>query len=289
MTESDIRPASISFQGKGVRLAGDRWEPSAARRGTVLFLHGGGQTRHSWGRAAERVARSGWAAVTLDARGHGDSEWASDEGYSLDAFVDDLYAVIEALDDVPVLVGASLGGLTSLAAAGERPGCAAGVVLVDVTPRISAAGRERIVAFMAGAPNGFGSLEEVADAIHAYNPHRRRPRSLDGLRKNVRQRADGRWYWHWDPRFLDFGDEPSRDIGEDRLADAARAVRVPTMLVRGSESDIVTDESVEDLRRLVPGARFEEVSAGHMVAGDDNDVFSAQLVDFLENDVAGRA
>ncbi|MFE3779289.1 alpha/beta fold hydrolase [Amycolatopsis sp. NPDC059090] len=275
----------VSFHGKGVRLAGDRWEPDGARRGTVLFLHGGGQTRHSWGRAAERVARDGWSTVTLDARGHGDSEWAPD-GYTLDAFVEDLYAVLEALGEVPVLVGGSLGGMTALTAAGERPGCAAGLVLVDVTPRISVAGRERIAEFMAGAPNGFASLEEVADAIHAYNPHRRRPRNLEGLRKNVRLRADGRWHWHWDPRILDCGDEPSRDSGEDRLADAARALEVPVMLVRGSESDVVTDASVENFRRLAPGARFEEVKAGHMVAGDDNDVFTSHLVDFLDRDVS---
>ncbi|WP_051790941.1 alpha/beta fold hydrolase [Amycolatopsis jejuensis] len=281
MTERSVQTTSVSFRGDGVRLAGDRWDPDGGAAGTVLFLHGGGQTRHSWGRAAERVARNGWATITVDARGHGNSEWAPDGRYSLDAFVEDLYGVLDALDELPVLVGASLGGITALAAAGERPGSAAGLVLVDVTPRISPEGRARIVEFMASAPDGFASLADVADAIHAYNPHRRRPRNLDGLRKNVRQRADGRWYWHWDPQFLDFGDEPSRDAAEDRLADAARALKIPAMLVRGSESDVVTDESVADLRRLVPGARFEEVAAGHMVAGDDNDVFTAHLVDFL--------
>lgn len=281
MPAPNVQNELVSFLNDGVRLVGDRRVPDGAPRGTVVFLHGGGQTRHSWGKAAERVARHGWTTVSLDARGHGDSGWAPDGRYTLDAFVGDLHAVLDALPEPPVLVGASLGGITALSAAGERPGCAAGLVLVDVAPRISTAGRARIIEFMAGAPDGFASLNEVADAVHAYNPHRRRPRNLDGLRKNVRQRENGRWYWHWDPKFLDFGDEPSRNTEADRLADAARALRIPTMLVRGSESDVVTAESVEDLRKLVPSARFEEVRAGHMVAGDDNDVFTTHLLDFL--------
>ncbi len=282
MADGWPRHTGVSFRAGDVRLVGDRWDPAGRpAQGVALLLHGGGQTRHSWGHTAERLAGHGWSAITVDARGHGDSDWAPDGVYTLDAFVSDLYAVVGSLDAVPVLVGASLGGITALAAVGERPGTAAGLVLVDVTPRIDRAGRARIMEFMAAAPHGFGSLEEVADAIQAYNPLRRRPRNLDGLRKNVRQRADGRWYWHWDPRFLQLGDEPARDATEARLDEAARRVNVPTMLVRGSKSDIVTDDSVDDLRRLIPGARIEQVAAGHMVAGDDNDIFTAQLLDFL--------
>ncbi|WP_337821577.1 alpha/beta fold hydrolase [Amycolatopsis sp. A1MSW2902] len=281
MTSRGVRTDPVSFPHNGVRLSGDHRAPDGAARGTAVFLHGGGQTRHSWRKTAERVAADGWTTISLDARGHGDSTWAPDGNYSLDSFVGDLYAVLDTLPEPPVLVGASLGGITSLAAAGERPGCAAGLVLVDVAPRTSEEGRARIAEFMAGAPDGFASLEEVADAIHAYNPHRPRPRSLDGLRKNVRQHANGRWYWHWDPKFLDVRDEPNRDAEADRLARAARSLRVPTMLVRGSQSDVVTAESVEDLRRLLPSARFEEVQAGHMVAGDDNDIFTKHLLDFL--------
>jgi pimeloyl-ACP methyl ester carboxylesterase len=121
--------------------------------------------------------------------------------------------------------------------------------------------------------------------VQAYNPHRPRPRSLEGLKKNVRRRADGRWYWHWDPRYLQFGDQPTRNAATPRLYRAAGNVTVPTLLVRGSHSDIVTSEGAAELLELIPSARVVEAAAGHMVAGDDNDIFATHVVDFLTNQV----
>ncbi|CAM3701157.1 alpha/beta fold hydrolase [Smaragdicoccus niigatensis] len=286
---SHIEPVPETFLGHdGLRLAADRWPTKTVPKlGTVLFLHGGGQTRHSWGRTARRMAESGWEAITLDARGHGDSEWAPSGRYALDDFAGDLRSVVAAIGEAPVLIGASLGGITSLVTEGENPGTSTGLVLVDIAPRIEAAGRDKIIAFMASAPNGFASLEEVADAVQAYNPHRERPQNLDGLRKNVRLHRDGRWYWHWDPRFLDVSDEPKRDMNEDRLYEAARRVQVPTLLVRGKASDVVTPEGAAELLELIPTASSVEVSAGHMVAGDDNDVFTTHLAEFLSERVRG--
>ena len=190
-------------------------------RGTALLLHGGGQTRHSWKRTAERLAADGWTTITLDTRGHGDSGWSADADYSMDAFVGDLLGVCATLPEPPVIIGASLGGLTALVAEGENPGTARALVLVDVAPRVEDEGTSRIHDFMAGAPEGFASLDEVADAVAGYNTHRPRPKNVDGLRKNVRLREDGRWHWHWDPAFIRGGDEPRRD-GPERFADAAR-------------------------------------------------------------------
>jgi len=267
----------------GIRLAGQRWtpDPESAQAGIALLLHGGGQTRHSWHGTAARLASHGWLAITVDTRGHGDSQWAPDGDYSLDAFAGDLYAIVDTLDQPPVVIGASLGGMTALVAEGERPGLSRGLVLVDIAPRIEVAGRDRIQAFMNSAPTGFASLDEVADAIQAYNPHRPRPRNLDGLTKNVRQHADGRWYWHWDPRFLRLGDEPARAVDTERRYRAARGITVPTLLVRGTRSDIVTPEAAAELLTLIPTATAVEVTAGHMIAGDDNDVFTVQLLEFL--------
>jgi pimeloyl-ACP methyl ester carboxylesterase len=275
---------AVTYSGNGnVRLAAERWQPSAdqAPAGVALLLHGGGQTRHSWHGTAARLARLGWTTITTDARGHGDSQWAPDGDYSLDAFINDLYTIVDALDEPPVLIGASLGGMTAMVAQGERPGLARGLVLVDIAPRIERVGRERIQAFMASAPNGFASLKDVAEAIHAYNTHRPRPRNLDGVKKNVRQYADGRWYWHWDPRFLRVGDEPTRAIDTGRLYNAARKIAVPTLLVRGTRSDIVSPEAAAELLTLIPTANAVEVTAGHMIAGDDNDTFTTHLLDFL--------
>src|SRR5262249_53582244 len=160
---------------------------------------------HSWGTTTRVLADKGWRAYSLDLRGHGDSDWAEDGDYTLDSFAGDIVAVATALPQPPALVGASLGGLTSLVAIAEHPHLRVGsaLVLVDVAPRIEAAGRDRIGAFMSEhMTDGFASLEEVVDAVHQYNPHRPRPSDLTGLKKNLRQRDDGRWYWHWDPAFI---------------------------------------------------------------------------------------
>jgi non-heme chloroperoxidase len=272
---------SFSFDGAGVRLAGERWQGNAGG-GIVVLLHGGGQTRYSWRRTAQALAASGRTAVALDARGHGDSDWHPDQDYSLDAFASDLLAFVATLEAPPVLVGASLGGMTALTAVGEHPGLARGLVLVDVVVQVERKGVDRIRDFMSARPDGFASLEEAADAIAAYNPLRPRPRNLDGLRKNLRLGDDGRWRWHWDPSFMRIGDEPQREIDPLRLGAAAAGVTIPTLLVRGAHSDVVSDAGVADMLQRIPTARVADVAAaGHMVAGDDNDVFATALEGFL--------
>ncbi|KFZ77050.1 hypothetical protein ED92_38805 [Amycolatopsis sp. MJM2582] len=280
---------ATTFRGAhDLRLSADRWERSGSRRGTVLLLHGGGQTRHSWNRTARSLAEDGWQAWTLDTRGHGDSEWSPDGRYTLDDFTADLYAVVSQLDTKPVVVGASLGGRTALTAEGERPGTLAGLVLVDITHRTEHSGQSRVKRFMTGAPHGFASLAEAADAIAAYRPGRPRPRTLDGLKRNLRRREDGRWYWHWDPRFLG----PTADAGyysPERLDRAAHGIGVPTLLVRGLHSDVVTAESATEFLGLVPTARQVVVPADHMITGDDNDAFTAHLREFLATDIVESA
>ena len=257
----------------------------------VVLLHGGGQTRHAWGTTAQTLVDRGFRVVSLDLRGHGDSAWADDGDYTLDAFAADVRAVAATVDRRPVLVGASLGGITSLIAQGEAdpPGSlASAVVLVDVAHRLEPEGVSRIGEFMLAHIDGFADLEEVADAVAAYNPHRPRPTDLSGLRKNVRQRDDGRWYWHWDPRFLTgrFGstDETrSATMSPTRLVDAARSLDVPVLLVRGRVSDLLSEEGAQELLELVPQARYADVAgAGHMVAGDRNDLFNDAVVSFLD-------
>jgi pimeloyl-ACP methyl ester carboxylesterase len=278
-----VIPETFHYQGEGVQITGDRWA-SGGHGEIVVLLHGGGQTRHSWDRTAERLAAAGATAVTLDARGHGESDWHPDQDYSIDGFVGDLLAFAATLDRTPVLVGASLGGITALVAAGEHPGLAKGLVLVDVVVAVERAGVDRIKTFLTAHHDGFASLEDVAAAIEAYNPVRRRSRNLDGLRKNVRQRADGRWYWHWDPEFISNDDEPQRRIDRQRLQRAAAAITIPTLIVRGLQSDVVSDAGLADMQRLIPHAQIVEVQqAGHMVAGDDNDVFATRLAEFLSN------
>ncbi|WP_051637091.1 alpha/beta fold hydrolase [Rhodococcus sp. UNC363MFTsu5.1] len=278
---------TIEFRGGAGTIAADRWtsDDGLAGRGAVLMLHGGGQTRHSWNRAAATLSRDGWTVYTLDARGHGDSDWAPDGDYQVDSLVDDLRGVIDQLGEAPVLFGASLGGMTGLIAEGENPGLMRGLVLVDITPKVEPEGVKRIADFMQGNPDGFASLDEVADAVAAYQQHRSRPSNIEGLRRNVRERSNGRLYWHWDPAFAQpggMGDIITSDH-HGRMVAAAQGVEVPTLLVHGGKSDIVSTDGVEELLGLIPHATAVNVSAaGHMVAGDDNAVFTMEVGGFLD-------
>lgn len=276
-------PTTVIFEGfEGLRLVGDaRGEPGDW---PVLFLHGGGQTRHAWGRTAEVVAGHGWRTVTLDLRGHGESQWASDGDYSFTSFCADCVAVCDQLGCPPVIVGASLGGVSAMLAEGTSDRTvSSGLVLVDITPKADDRGIQRIREFMQSGMAGFASLEEAAAAIAAYTPNRRRSTNPEGLKKVLRER-DGRWFWHWDPRFIDRG---RTEVLPDRLAGlidvAVENIGVPTLLVRGSLSDVVTKASVDDFLSRMPDAAVVEVEgAAHMIAGDRNDAFSDAVVEFLE-------
>jgi pimeloyl-ACP methyl ester carboxylesterase len=271
----------------GLTLAADVGGPEDGP--TVVLFHGGGQTRHSWHGTWQFLVDAGWRAYSVDLRGHGDSDWSPDGDYTHEPFARDAYAIATALPTPPIFVGASLGGIASLLAIGEaedQTKVAKGLVLVDVANRIEVQGRDRIGDFMMGHLDGFDRLEDAADAIAAYNPHRPRPKDLSGLAKNLRQR-DGRWYWHWDPAFVNgkFGDRDETRtsvIADGRLDRAADNIKVPTLLVRGRSSDLLSEEGVRDFLARVPHAEFADVAgAGHMVAGDRNEVFNRAILDFL--------
>ncbi|SEP16490.1 alpha/beta fold hydrolase [Aquisalimonas asiatica] len=271
----------------GLRLAADAWgDPDAP---LVMLLHGGGQTRHAWKGAGEALGAAGYRAVAFDARGHGDSDWAGEGGYEQGVMVDDLNAVIRAFGDRPAaLVGASMGGGVGLLAAGEQRSDVAALVLVDIAPQMEQDGVARIMAFMQRHAGGFASLDEVAEAIQDYQPHRRRSANPDGLAKNVRQGADGRYYWHWDPAFL----QVRRDFEarRQRLESSARQLRVPTLLVRGALSDVLSEEGVQAFLADCPHAEYVNVSdARHMVAGDGNDIFLDSVRAFLGREVASES
>jgi non-heme chloroperoxidase len=142
------------------------------------------------------------------------------------------------------------------------------------------AGADAIEAFMRAHPEGFASVEEAADAVGAYLPHRPRPADISGLRKNLRHADDGRYYWHWDPRML----EGTRDaLYPDRFEKALASLQVPILLVRGVLSEIVGEADVAAFRAVAPAAEYVDVpDAAHMVAGDRNDIFTDAVVEFLD-------
>ena len=247
----------------------------------VLFLHGGGQTRASWNSSLASVAALGFRAIAYDASGHGESDWSRDGDYRLDTFASDLGSILDELCKPTILIGASLGGITSLLYLGERKSSwVRGLVLVDVTPRINPAGVQRILVFMTANPDGFASIADAAVAVRAYNPGRTRTASTSGLATNLRKR-DGRYFWHWDPAFFD-DRQTERESRQSRLDAAARRISVPALLIHAGRSDVVTEVEVRHLQKLVPHCRYHRIAkAGHMVSGDANTVFNDAIQEFL--------
>ena len=269
----------------GFFIAGEAWgNPSAP---PVLLVHGGGQTHHSWGDTARWLAERGYYAVAYDARGHGDSSWSPTADYLAEALVADLKSVIAQVGGKPALIGASMGGITALLAEGEAAqSLASAIVLVDIAPKAEQKGIERIFAFMsANMKEGFADLEEAAEAVAKYLPHRNKPKDNSRLEKNLRLR-NGRYYWHWDPKMLQLWQSISPEQAikqEEKLFDAAKNLVVPTLIIRGGMSDVVSEKVIAEFMDSVPNVQSVTVAgAGHMVAGDSNHAFSHAVVSFLE-------
>jgi pimeloyl-ACP methyl ester carboxylesterase len=271
--------ARVEIQAADLTLVADIEGPEEAS--TVVLLHGGGQTRHSWAGAMRALSERGYRVISYDARGHGDSGWSAAGAYGLDDRADDLAAVLYGTKAPFALVGASLGGATAIQAAarGLRP---AALALVDIVPDAEPQGVARIVNFMRGHPGGFATLDEAVDAVAAYNPERPRPSDPTGLMRNLRQGDDGRLRWHWDPRIV----ETEPHVHHDEVRRSARILAettLPVLLVRGLRSDVVSDAGVEAFRRMIPWLEVDDVAgAGHMVAGDRNDAFNAGVLSFLD-------
>lgn len=274
------------FQGnEGVELVADCY--GEARRGTVLLAHGGGQTRHAWDMACERLSLAGWRAVAMDLRGHGDSGWSPAGDYRIQRFAADLVEVAAQLGDRPALVGASLGGISGLVVeGGEAPGTFSSLTLVDITPQMDANGVAKVMGFMSErVDSGFASLEEAADFIGSYLPHRPRPRDLSGLSKNLRRGQDGRYRWHWDPRFVTSVREGRESYPAEGFTERMAQIRIPIHLIRGRLSELVSLDAVDAFLSAAPHAKFTDVEcAGHMVAGDRNDAFVDAVLGFLDGD-----
>jgi pimeloyl-ACP methyl ester carboxylesterase len=280
----------------GVALALERH--GAAHSPALVFAHGFGQTRHAWSLSAAALAGEGWQCITADARGHGESGWRADGVYEFEQFVDDLLDVARsavpaqlglarsAAPVKPILIGASMGGLLGLIAQAEHEVFRA-LVLVDVTPRWELAGVERILAFMRAHPDGFASVDEAVAAIAHYLPHRaeryrnEQPAS-ERLRKMLVPRDDGRLRWHWDPRLLERIAADAQNQ-QQHLIDAARRIRVPTLLISGEHSDIVSNSTIAEFQHCVPHAQHVRVArATHMIVGDRNDAFTDAVRAFIQ-------
>lgn len=277
----------LEFSGlEGNRLVADLFDGGGA---PVILMHGGGQTRRAWDKTARALAQAGRRALSVDLRGHGESDWVASGDYRFSTYGEEaaLLAreVAARFGAAPAIVGASLGGLSALGAEIVHGPMLDALVLVDVTPWMDPDGVDRIQGFMrTHSSDGFATLDQAADAIAAYLPHRKRPRALEGLAKNLRLGEDGRFRWHWDPRFLDgpLNVNAGAEVHLRRLQEGLPALDLPMLLVRGMLSELLHEREIRAFAAAAPNAQIIDVGgAGHMVAGDRNDIFAAAILDFL--------
>ncbi len=253
----------------------------------ILFLHGGGQTRFAWENSAVAMSHLGFDCLTIDLRGHGDSDWDETGSYSLDSSVGDIAYILKEFRRDVFLVGASFGGYLSMLVTGEElhkvQRYIQAIILVDVAPTANPSGIQEIISFMQAHQEGFSSLEEAALVIQKYLPHRKPSQDVQGLQKNLRYR-NNRWFWHWDPNFLNFVTlETGVKPFEQRLQNALGSIEQPILLVRGALSSIVDEIDVQKAKEIAPHMEYIDVKkATHMVVGDKNDIFLQVISTFLQ-------
>ena len=263
------------------QIALDTWGDSTNQ--AVILIHGGGQTRHAWKGTGQKLADANYYAISVDLRGHGDSDWVDSEaGYTEAELAADLVCLVKELHlEKPVFLGASLGGMASLTAIGYDMTQAGALILVDIVPGFTKSGAAKVLQFMAMGAKGFDSLDEIKELVKTYQSHRKSSHKSDGLSKNVRVGDDGRYYWHWDPAFLNRSADDYTEV-QSALKHCAANIDVPTLLVRGGLSDLLTDESAQEFLTLCPQAEYTNITdAAHMVAGDRNDIFTEAVISFL--------
>jgi pimeloyl-ACP methyl ester carboxylesterase len=267
----------VSSEQGGHRISGLRW---GRRRPKVVLLHGGSLNAHAWDAV---LLLGGLDALALDLPGHGHSDWFDDPLYLPEELADVVAPAIEALAATPVtLAGHSLGGLTALALAATRPDLVDRLVLVDATPGSTPERGQHLVDFVSA--RDFASFDELLDHAAAFKPHRERESLRRSLLLNARPADGGGWTWRHDSR-----DRPDVDrwrrIYEEMPKgwDHAAALRCPTLVVRGSRSEILLPDDIVSYRQLVADLRVVEIGgAGHNIHGDQPAALGAAIAQFIE-------
>jgi pimeloyl-ACP methyl ester carboxylesterase len=234
----------------------------------LVLIHGGAQNAHTWDTVALALDTP---LVAFDLPGHGHSSHRDDHAYwPADNAAAIEVAMRELAPDARVVVGMSLGGLTSLALTDRAPDLVRKLVLVDVTPGVNREKSTAIANFIDG-PEYFTSFDEILERTVLFNPTRSESSLRRGILHNAVEDDDGRWRWRYDLPRRGSGEGESGSImpGLDDLWEAAGRVKVPFLLVRGSTSPVVDDEDVAELARRNPDARVIVVEgAGHSIQGD---------------------
>ncbi len=233
----------------------------------VLFVHGSAQNAHTWDTV---ILAMGISAIAIDMPGHGHSSWRKDGNYEPGVLAHDVVTAIETwAPQAKLIVGMSLGGLTTVALAGMRPDLATQIVVVDITPGVNSEKSKAITDFVNG-PQSFASFEELLKRTIEHNPTRSESSLRRGILHNAKQLDDGSWQWRYDR-----STHPSKEDSAKRLDRISELWTVianlesEMTLVRGGISPVVDDADVAELRRRKPGVEVVVIDgAGHSVQGD---------------------
>jgi len=281
-----MMPVDKTFQDQNVYANGLRlhyldWENDAAP--PMLLLHGFSGHAHTWDTFA-RAMSDQFRVLALDQRGHGDSDWAKDGAYTVDDHAADISAFLDRLGLGPVvLIGLSMGKRNAIRYSARHPGKVEKLVIVDIGPDIAPQGAERVRRMAAEAPEEFASLEEAVAYLRKYATLTS-PAAEAALRYRVehgmKKLSTGRYAWKYD-KFL----RDQRRQGGAPLVDlwpAVRQIKAPTLIVRGSESDVFSPETAKRMHELIPGSRLVEIpGAGHSVPADAPEAFERAVRNFL--------
>jgi pimeloyl-ACP methyl ester carboxylesterase len=245
----------------------------------IVLIHGGAQNAHTWDTVALALGRP---LVAIDMPGHGHSDQPAAGAANVPRNAQDIAEVIRVLaPTAQVVVGMSLGGLTTLALSDHAPDLVNKMMLVDITPGVNRDKAKDIAAFVNG-PESFENFDDLLARTIEFNPTRSEESLRRGILHNAEQREDGSWVWRHARHRVFEPDHIDRDYGAlwDQLENHAG----PFMLVRGMRSQSVVDDDDEnEVRRRRPDAAIEQVDAGHSVQGDQPVLLAELIAGFADN------
>jgi pimeloyl-ACP methyl ester carboxylesterase len=278
----DGRSGFALVEGRQVHYL--EWGSASAE--PVVCLHGGGQTAYMWEELGSSL-RDRYHVLAPDLPWHGDSDPIPE--MSRKAIAATLPALLHEFGfDRVALVGASLGGIVSLTFAAARPELVSAVSLIDIGHQLQDEGVNRITDFMA-KHESFASLDEAAVAVAEYLPQRKNLRP-ESLRRNLRQRDDGRWEWkHGYGKRLRATESDPLDGGRNwrnlvaGMDQEVTTLPMPVLVLRGAGSDVLSNEGAEEIASIIPNARLATIgAAGHHAAGDNPESTANLVRGFLD-------
>jgi len=274
------------IESNGVRFHVREWGDPRSRH-ALLLLHGYAETAEAWADVAADLARE-YRVIAVDQRGYGSSARAADRDYTRATQVEDLASLIETLNLRSVtLVGHSMGGANAICYAAEHPETVTALVVIESAPEVLRSGVEQLRRLLA-VGDSFGSLDEAVAAFREFFPYANTEQLERRVRASFIVNEDGVFVWDFDPVFRDATVRPPEpDPGQRRLADlwdSADRIQCPTMIVRGSETDMLTPEAIQRLHRRIAGSRVSLIEdAGHPVPTDQPAALALNIREFLQS------